>query len=194
MKRFPERNVVFVHIPKTAGQAVVAAFGLTHEPSDHDIAGPDQEALLAPDLIRFCVVRNPFKRFVSAYRYSVFMCSKRPELPERQFILKHGLDKNVNTFIEKLVELDFDILKRPHFRRQKFFVTKTRPKIILRFENLEADLQIIRRLVPDLWVGLAPVNVSDDRVSLRKIRTDLSAASKDYLKKLYEEDFTLFAY
>lgn len=194
MRQFGDSNVVFVHIPKTAGQAVVSAFGMKHEGSDHNVKGPKQVPLLGPEFVRFCVVRNPVKRFISAYRYSVHMIAKRPDLIERQFIVEHGLQHDVNDFIAKLEETDFDIRSRLHFKPQVFFTRRTKPQIMLRFENLSTDIEIVRKLVPDMWTGLKPVNTSDGRKASDAVNTELTSNSIEFLKKLYRDDFRVFGY
>lgn len=77
MRLFDDSNLVFIHIPKTGGQSVVSSFGMEHLSSDHTINSETDTPLLTAAYIRFCVVRDPLKRFMSAYRYSVYM-SKKP--------------------------------------------------------------------------------------------------------------------
>ena len=69
MHRIPGTNLVFVHIPKTAGQAVRAAFGMKSSSDAHSTSSEDDQMLMAPRFVRFCVVRHPIQRFVSAYLF-----------------------------------------------------------------------------------------------------------------------------
>ena len=75
MRQIHDTNLVFLHIPKTAGMAVVSAFGLEHSPTDHMMSRPQDKAFLGSQYVRFLVFRDPFARFVSAYN-TLFRCSR----------------------------------------------------------------------------------------------------------------------
>lgn len=194
MRLFDNSNIVFVHIPKTGGQSVVSSFGMEHRSSDHTINSEVDKSLLGDDYIRFCVVRDPLKRFVSAYRYSVYMTPKNPDMPVRKFIKERNLVSDVNAFVEAIRDENFQIKKAFHFRPQQYYISKTKPQIMLRLENLERDLEIIRAIVPANYIGLQHMNSSDQRPEAASINTELSDKHIEYIASLYRPDYRLLGY
>ena len=73
MRQIHDTNLVFIHIPKTAGMAVVSAFGLEHRSTDHMMSREEDRAFLGSEYVRFLVFRDPLARFVSAYKYFLSM-------------------------------------------------------------------------------------------------------------------------
>lgn len=51
VRHIPNTNLVFVHIPKTAGQAVMDFFGLSHKSSDHSVR---EKEYSGGEFVRFC--------------------------------------------------------------------------------------------------------------------------------------------
>lgn len=195
MLLIPKTNVAFIHIPKTAGQSVRDAFGIDlNGRSSHSLDTAEDKALIRGHYIRFCVVRNPLTRFVSAYTYNVHHTEAKPT-GVRKVILENGLNKDINDFVaffygnKKHRFSDFD-----HFKRQVFYCRTAKPQIILRQENLAKDIQIIARLVPEHFVGLGQRNSAKDRQDDPDLVTELTPKSQEMLLDYYDPDFLAFGY
>ena len=195
MRRFHQSNIVFIHIPKTAGMAVTNCFGLEHLSTDHLVNSDKDKTYLNDDFIRFCVVRNPFTRFISGYKYQCYRQHKNTDkIRTRKIIRDNKLDSDINEFIDFLIDSEFDIRRELWFRPQIRFIRATKPHILLRQENLESEIQIIRRLIPEYYVGLSRVNSSSDRPEQSSITSRLSPKSIEFIKSTYINDFRFLGY
>ena len=195
MRRIHQSNVVFIHIPKTAGQAVTNAFGEVHRSSDHGLQSDEDKVYMGNDFIRFCVIRHPINRFISAYKYQCHMQFNQPEKVKiRALITKNSLDKDINEFVKYIEQAEIKLSSILWFRPQMEFINFSRPQIILRHENLENDLQIVRRIIPEHYVGLSPVNVSKGRNRSDSANCLINQKSLEFLQKEYENDFLLLGY
>ncbi len=194
MRHIDGTSLVFVHIPKTAGQAVVRSLGLAHESLDHSVSSERDQRYLEDRFVRFCVVRHPIERFVSAYRYHLHMLGVRGEVKIRMVIAEHRLDNDINAFIAYLRETGYDLQSDLHFRRQLYFLRHTHPQIVLRQENLANDMRIIAAMAPDRYVGLPRVNVSAERARSNAAALDLTQESLSFLRRFYAPDFSALGY
>jgi len=199
----PRFKTIFVHIPKTGGQSIEHAFltehGLTWEAraplllrgKEADEQGPKRLAhLLAREYVKFdyvapedfaasfkfAVVRNPYDRAVSEYR---FRRATKPSLRR--------------SFREYVLSLEYTSLER-HDEPQADFVLDESGKLIvdkiLRFETLAADFAEVSRQVFGRVVELPHVNKSATDVPPEAADIDLRRA----LHRKYERDFDLFRY
>jgi hypothetical protein len=190
-----DTNLVFIHIPKNAGQAVTSSFGVKHLSTDHSIASAEDKQYMSPPFIRFCVVRDPVSRFISAYKYHCHMQHINTERVAVRSLIRHsGLDEDVNKFTRHVIASGINLQNDLWFRRQVFWLRATKPHIILRHENLEDDLEIISRLIPQHFVGLRSVNASKGRPRSDMATADLNAESQNFVKTFYEKDFFYLSY
>jgi hypothetical protein len=185
-----QRKFVFFHIPKTAGQAVVTALGEKHEPSHHNLGDVDEYR----DYFRFCFVRDPIERFVSAYRYSIDMVGRghtNAGHPIRLLIAEQGLDKSLESFVEAIRELEpHELFANLHFRPQIRWVQPARPQFIGRHETLTQDIGYVARVL-GIEVPNTPPTVNRSR---SRVDAQMSVDSEAYLRKLYVNDYRLLGY
>jgi hypothetical protein len=193
-------DLVFSHIPKTAGQAVMRAFGLDPDPdrrgTAHTLEREERDRFLGPGWIRFSVVRDPVDRFVSAYRYHLRMieAGEVNDKPIRLMIAEHGLGGDVNAFVAHLRRTGFDLQRDLHLRKQTSFLRLAKPQITLRHETLDHDIRIVAAFAPDRFEGLARVNVSGPACAARGPVLELDAASLEFLDSFYAMDFRMLGY
>ena len=64
-----DRNIVFVHIPKTAGISIKAIVLPQQIVTTHRTPVKLVSSKVWNNYTTFCVVRNPFDRFISSYFY-----------------------------------------------------------------------------------------------------------------------------
>lgn len=195
MLRIPNTNVVFIHIPKTAGQAVRDAFGIKLSGrSSHSMQTEEDKKWMTGNFIRFCVVRHPMTRFISAYTYNVHHAESKPT-GIRKVIIENELNRDINRFVEYFYGDERpQIAEFDHFKRQTYFCRVGKPQIILRQENLSRDIQIIARLIPDHFLGLMKRNVASDRNDDQTVITELSDASVELVRRYYRQDFVSLGY
>ena len=189
MRQIHDTNLVFIHIPKTAGMAVVSAFGLEHRSTDHMMSREEDRAFLGSEYVRFLVFRDPLARLVSAYKYSLSMLHNHHGNTVREDILNHGLDKDVNAFLAHYADQPARLLKNLHFVPQWFYYVNGKPSIVLRQEHLATDIQIIAGLAPQHFEGLSVRNKSASQLEANTALTD---ESKARVKDLYRTDFLLW--
>ena len=131
----PSLKLVFIHIPKTGGSSVKKALsrldvrsslvgGLTHAPVSGDFKRNH------PDYHLFSIVRNPWERLVSLFRWRSMGIknSSRPIPVEGSFNSREHFKSWINHGIDRSSQLDFISLDR-----------KIAVDSILRNESLEGD-------------------------------------------------------
>ena len=186
-----EEKAAFIHIPKTAGQSVAAALGYEHRPEYHHINDVDQ----TEGFFRFCIVRDPVDRFVSAYAYSTQMAraggASVEQHPVRQFIIDHGLGDSVDRFALAVREHGFPVLNSVHFRPQMHWIRRGRPQYIGRLETLTEDLNRILRVLGRPGIEAMPER---NRSEVTPDSRRLGPEARAYVEELYDDDLRLLGY
>ena len=127
----------------------------------------------------FCVVRNPYDKIVSAYKYKF-----------RNGSSKEGLNK----FIKEMLT-DFSSNERWNgchiLPQHKYTHGNIKCDNILKFESLDSDFKkLLSKYNINLNIELEKNNKSKANVSVN----DLTQESKDLIYKVYKKDFELFNY
>lgn len=197
-------NTLFVHIPKTAGQSIehvfLAALGLQWKdraalllrPNTDRPAGPERLAhLLAREyvacghvtperfgaLFRFAVVRHPYDRFLSEYRFR-----------------RKTAETTVDAMLDDIAGDPFTDATR-HVMPQSDYLLDTDGRLlvdeVVRFEELSEQIRpIFQRIfghVPDLPV----VNQTSSSPADASLLDD---ALRRRLHRAYARDFDMFGY
>jgi hypothetical protein len=200
-------KTIFVHIPKTAGQSIehvfLAKHGLgwdTRAPlllrANHDPArGPKRLAhLYAREYVelgyvdgrafdsffRFSVVRNPYARVISQYRF---------KMQERR-----GEPLTLKEYIDQRVLPDSSDWEFHNMVPQATFVLDRGGKVIvdeiLRFEDLPGAFAPVAQRIFGEAVKLPHVN----RSTGPDVADEFDAGLKRLVYRRYEKDFDLFGY
>lgn len=123
------RKIIFIHIPKTAGTSIEAAFGI-----DMELAGAEKHAGPShmieiygrdtwDEYRKFTVVRNPYDRALSSFAY-------------------HAGRKHIPVTSSSFVRWLEEQRDRKKLRSQVDYLEGWAPEItILRFETLEEDIE-----------------------------------------------------
>ncbi len=192
MHRIPDTNIVFAHIPKTAGQAIKAALGIRSQTAAHEVNKRIDRNYLADKYIRFCVVRHPIERAISAFRYNAHHATMNPT-GVRSYLLRAKAEKDINVFLAHAEINRVNILRWDHFKPQTDFISMIQPQIILRHERLDQDLKILSALLGGREITLPLKNAAAQRTQ-DGLNTTLNDDSKAYLARLYAEDFRFLGY
>lgn len=194
MHQIPGTNLAFIHIPKTAGMSVRKALGMKTSVAAHSVSSEEDEKLMAPEFIRFCVVRHPIRRFISAYLYNLYYAEQNPT-GIRGEIKRVGAMSDINVFIEAAKAGDVKLGRYDHSRTQISYIKQAKPQIILKHENLSEDIKIIGRLIGMSNVELPTQNTSSERAKkLAHANTEITEDNMEFLKKFYRSDMTMFGY
>jgi chondroitin 4-sulfotransferase 11 len=204
-----EKNIIFVHIPKNSGTSMTDAikekYPLSIIRKGVDINTGYDKMHLYTDIIdkyinkiflnnmkRFCIIRNPYEKFCSAY-YNF-----RPRYIEKYS--ENSSYGNINKFI-KMIDNDFIYGKqnnyydpRVHYRPQYTFIYDNNCNntidIILRYENLNNDISELNKKY-----GLCIKKYGNEK-KYKKLKyiNELNKESINILNKLYKKDFELLNY
>ena len=211
-----QHEVVFVHIPKTGGQSIEGVFlkalGIAWKDRDQLAMGPNDDPARGPSKLAhlyareyvemghisagdyqrftsFAVVRHPFDRIVSEYRYRITARMKKGKpVPDD---LYDGFD----AFIRKEARNSFGDLAR-HMARQVDYVTDASGQVIVdhvfHLERLDAEIGPLLKKVFGRDVVLPRSNASKaaEGITVAGMRAD----QKAYLYNRYRADFEMFGY
>lgn len=196
-------KTVFVHIPKTAGQSVehlfIKAHGLTWKtraplvlrPNRDRSKGPERLAHLYADeyvrlgyieqvdfdtFFKFAIVRNPYDRIISEYRY-------RPEA------------ENFDAFLGKTYDTDYSDRARHVVPQVRYLFDADGALLvdqIIRFEELSDAFPKIAEQIFGKPAILPKRNTSHP--SIKMSRNDLTDAQRALMKEKYANDFALLGY
>ena len=134
------------------------------------------------DVKLFAVVRNPYTKIVSAYKYNRG---------------KHSSKKDLNDWIEKYVG-SYHIGNNKHFNsnhileQNAFTHGKRKVDHILRFENLDEDFSRLMKQYDIKNLDLLHYNKSKSNINVSI--HDLNQKSIELINKVYKKDFELFNY
>ncbi len=196
-------KTIFVHVPKTGGQSIEMVFlgklNLTWEqraslllrPNRDPAKGPPRLAHLyaneyvelgyvTPDTFaayfKFAVVRNPWARLVSEYKYGYL------KLPFKKF-LSEVVGKRRGVLSERHIEPQ---VRYVNDRSGECLVDR-----LLRFESLKRDFAEVGRTIFGREEPLPVRNVSRDR---RNYRTFYDGAARRFVAETYRDDIEAFGY
>ncbi|MFT6927968.1 MAG: hypothetical protein ACJAZP_003615 [Psychromonas sp.] len=184
---------IFIHIPKTAGSSILTC--LMGDKINRDHGTYYDFKRIDPDrfnrYFKFCFVRNPYDRAVSAYEY-----------------LKNGGNNSSDLYYKKLIEDKYPSFKKfileyldgnkIHenllFSPQYLFIYDDRNECqvdyIGRFENINENFKFICKKI-----GVSARLPSKNRVQRNTYETYYSDHQvKEKVYNLYSKDFDLFQY
>jgi hypothetical protein len=194
-------GIVYLANPKCASSSIKVALrrlaGETWDSLHSRKGGPFVEDIFDTGSYRlerlqsatvFSVVRNPYRRALSAYTDKVHAFNK----VWRKFCLKQGIESKAVTFREFLRMLD-GLAPRsmdPHFRPQWLNVLyPTRGTTLLKLEEPEAITLFFHAHGMD-W----PVHENEARVEVSPLEEAYDGETEALVGKIYADDFRCFGY
>ena len=144
---FHQHHCIFVMIPKCASTSIMKSFGLDwNHPDAHllnDASADDYRPTL-PTYFRFSTVRNPFDRFISAWKYCNF--TKHRSLVDVVKNLPHQIQPTCTPDVD-CEDFAYHHLVPPQHARLFDRNKQLAVNFLMRFENLQEDFDRVCDLI-----------------------------------------------
>ncbi|MES0489106.1 MAG: sulfotransferase family 2 domain-containing protein [Leptospirales bacterium] len=197
-KEFNHRyKIIFIHIPKNAGTSIEnALFGTYGKVGHHKaISYYQEDSEKFKQYLKFAVVRNPFDRIISAFRY--LKNGGRNKFDSEWAKIHLSKYKNFSDFINALDEkkIQDEILSWKHFEPQYKYVYDENGNClvdyIIYFENLDEELLKISNAA-----GINPLSIQKLNKGMRKpnFKKFYSTRNIETISRVYKKDLELFHY
>ncbi len=192
-----DKKIIFIHVPKTAGTTI--EWMLDMELSLENFYGIENgkalQHLLARDIkkkikdydeyIKFTVVRNPYDRFISEYKWC--------EMDGHGFIKCESIDEFLS-YVEKVVKRNKydENVYIDHLIPQYEYVYDKKGELLVdyvgKYEELEDVFNYMRKNLKVTKEEIYKLNET------KKYKVILNKEQKDRIYNLYKKDFELFNY
>jgi len=188
-----KHNLIFLHIPKNAGTSIIETLGMSHGHTDLENMNSLKEK--HPTAKTFVVVRNPWDRVVSVYKY---LRMKKSFWHSRDGCTKFGITpdhikaqkcKDFKEFVHKIKNKDFK--QAVHLRPQTCWI----PKNILVDHVLyyEQNLNEQFKIKLNVDIELKILNVSD-KDNNKTYRDYYDEETKQIISDVYKSDIIQLGY
>ena len=207
----PLYNHLFIHIPKCAGTSMAEAMAQagSKPSSGHRTLGEySVEGNLPSNIFKWCFVRNPYDRLVSAYLYHLARDGFLDEFPKMVIFMS-----SFENYILNLKEIKK--MNMVHLKEQHSFIFS--PSITMdfigRYEDLEQDWNYISNKLYNRKLHLHTLNDSLEYAKAvhgsgkiaNHIPREFTPEDKNYMtfytpemiktvNEVYSKDFELFSY
>lgn len=185
---------IFFHVPKTAGMSIAHALwggpGASHLTPEHAklVFGFREYRTF----FKFCFVRNPYDRLVSAW---AFLLEGGLHSWKSRWVKEHiSPYSDLRQFVREKLPTD-TILSNLHFRPQYRFLTNRSGQVVAdfigRYERIEDDFSHIARKIGTQYSALPKKNRSSRS---RDLTQYYDADTANTVWRVYRRDFDLFEY
>jgi len=201
-------NLLYIHIPKTAGTSIEDWFYKFYDPTtpdyiiNHKHANIRYKNLSDLSIFKFSTVRNPFSRAISWYQeaYSLIMLNESTTKFNIPVLTKENWDKGFDYFIQNFFDVERtnpnnkDIPISPSYNQFDYISIDNKIVMdkIIRFENLDTDFKEIEDMVgSNLGLGKFKIGLNG---LLRNYKTVYTPLSKKLIEEIYKKDLEEFSY
>lgn len=196
-----ELRSIFIHIPKCAGSSMEAHkwnIGSGHQ----TISDYKNNSINFDKFFKWCFVRNPWERIVSAYEDCPEIFKFAPSFDSfvnTLYLKKNNFPKGQIKYYDRF-DIGFPIY-RIHFMPMNLLI-KIDNQICIdfigRFENLQEDWEIVQKKLNIIPEKLKISNSRKQKVNLGRRTSDYKDLYNqnliDLVGEIYEEDIKLFNY
>jgi hypothetical protein len=189
-----KHQCVFIHVPKVAGSAILAALGKKKGGRDHLpwFVYYGANSLYFKKAFKFSFVRNPWERTFSSYNYLRNGGNQSSDLPLAQILSRYA------TFNDFVINGFTNGVLRNHllFIPQSEFLLKADGSLAVdflgRYENINEDFELIKKKL-NLQTHLTVIN-NTNRAKLDYKNFYLSDEAIDIVRQIYIQDVMVFNY
>lgn len=183
-----DTGVLFIHIPKAAGTSVSKSL-YGYRTGHYPVYFYEKESSIkCAELFKFTVVRNPYARLYSAYRY----LEKSPHEEDRQWFKENIAGLSFREFVLDWLDNN-KLLEWKHFSPQFLYVIDSYGSLnvdyVAHLETIDEDLEKIQScsgVVINLPHENKSKNVEEEEVYCDEM--------KEKVFDLYRDDFLRFGY
>ena len=176
-----KNEIIFIHIPRNAGTSILRSFKMNYI-GHHN--WDDYKRLNSYWMInkykKFCVFRDPLKRFISSYNYASMEKSFwHPDIAgiHKDYDICKKLDINgIARLLERGVELWHE-----SWIPQNYWIQGLDDILILKYENISQDIQ---KVYPN--ASLNYDNVSEE------LSHNITDYTKQFIKEFYKKDYEIW--
>ncbi|MDG2046046.1 MAG: sulfotransferase family 2 domain-containing protein [Halioglobus sp.] len=199
-----EHKIIFVHIPRTAGESIENCLGMyggdpiqffwgavdNFDVLQHNTARELKLKIhndaLWDEYTKFSVVRNPFSKTVSEYHW----------------YLRYGPHCSFEDWVISLenriaINRNINIAEIGHNMPQNSFLLDEHKQLmmdkIIKFENLEEEFTDFL-LAQDIVAVLPPASTTKSQMLLEDFRDYYDENTAEIVEKIYREDLSAFSY
>lgn len=191
-----EHKCIFVRMPKRASTSICRVFGMDWDNPDMHYMneGPDSdEALSAPPYFKFSVVRNPYDRFVSGWKFCEYT-KDRPLLDVLRNLLRwHQVPVGFNFSDPATDFFAYTHITKPQHERLLTKDGRLGVDFIMRYESLQSDFDHVCGVLGMPKTILPHVNRTPAR-KLYRSYFDGCREARSILEEHFRPDFHLFDY
>jgi len=191
-----EYGIIFVHVPKTAGSAILKQLFNEGHHGHFDLSlYHSYDKILFDKSKKIAVIRNPWDRFVSAYHYLAQNVGQGKNATR----FKNELLKDINCFDDFVFKMMGDkgyearVLSWDHFRPQWDYVAidgKYCIDLLGRFENLTSFTNEFCEML-----NVEGQSISKSNSSVRnEYHSYYTEKTKKYVEGLYQTEINYFEY
>jgi hypothetical protein len=180
-----ETGILFIHIPKTGGVSISKQlYGGLIGHKGYRYYKKRFSHNQYKDLYKFSTVRHPYNRFISSY---TFLQNGGLTTYDREISKLINSYDNIDSFLQR----NYKTLKRNlHFKSQHNF-------IFVRYKKQVNDIFKIEELNEYKVFFNLKLNIDTSHKlnsTIKTKKTKISQESKDILREIYKNDFTLLGY
>jgi chondroitin 4-sulfotransferase 11 len=192
-----KHKYIFIHIPKTGGTSIESALNIKQEHKSHEYY--KKELKQYTDFFVFTIVRNPFDRSVSDYKWTT---NTKYPYPAKE-LKEMFMNKSFKYFLKTYYNLqykdvksfrDFNWFKDHHLTHCRGQLDLLNPvseiDYIIRFENLQEDFDIVCDKIGIPHQQLPHLNESNHKHYTEYYDEE----TKQIVAKKYAKDIEYFGY
>jgi len=197
-----EDRITFIHVPKNAGTSIVNFFKRSYKTQSLPTKHTTWSQLPTEwQHHTFCVVRNPYDRIVSLYKFQIKVLERKqrlypnfinPQLEELSKGFKNYVMNCQETIFKKRLNYKNTDAKWTNWQQLKYLSGNFEKINILRYENLEKDftqLLIENRIKQNR--PLQKLNVSRSNNDYKQF---YDTETRKEVEKFYQEDIDILKY
>jgi chondroitin 4-sulfotransferase 11 len=197
-KDFIRKKIIFIHIPKSAGNAITRSLFNTESMNlgGHTFALHYFEADESSfnSCFKFTFSRHPVSRFISAFNFLKIGGMTKADREWSKVFIQDS--KDIHDFIRKMRKRFFrnEVLSYCHFIPQHDFVCGYNDEILVdyvgKYENIIEDIDKLRERF-EMSYPLEDVNVTAQK---RRNDDALNAEEIEFIENIYSKDLEIFSY